>query len=195
MKRLSAILLPCLLLAGCGSFPLGTSYPQQGQTQAQTDMNILVCKERAKNEANTDARVAGSFVAGLTIVGAPIAIAEERRKQREVFAECMTAKGYRVEPPGEGGSAGYRPAGPVGNQTPAPYVAPQVAQPVAPPAPQPVAAIATPAPAPAPAPVTTASSPAKDTAAQLQKLNDLRAKGLITEAEYNQKRKEILDSM
>jgi len=97
MKKL--ILLSVVALAGCGSFPLGTSYPQQGQTQAQTDQNILVCKDRAKDEANTDARVAGSFVAGLTIIGAPIAIAEERRKQREVFAQCMTERGYKVTPP------------------------------------------------------------------------------------------------
>jgi len=97
MKKL--ILLTVVLLTGCGTFPLGVSYPQQGQTQAQTDQNILVCKDRARDEANTDARVAGSFVAGLTIVGAPIAIAEERRKQREVFAACMTERGYKVVPP------------------------------------------------------------------------------------------------
>ena len=40
---------------------------------------MLVCKDNAKNEANTAARVAGSFVAGLTIIGAPIAIEEEKR--------------------------------------------------------------------------------------------------------------------
>ena len=97
MKKL--ILLSALALAGCGTFPLGTSYPQQGQTQAQTDLSILACKDRAQTEANTDARVAGSFVAGLTIVGAPIAIAEERRKQREVFAQCMTERGYIVATP------------------------------------------------------------------------------------------------
>lgn len=97
MKKL--ILLTVLLLAGCGTFPLGTSYPMNGQTRAETDAAILVCKDRAKNEANTDERVAGSFVAGLTIIGAPIAIAEERRKQREVFAQCMTERGWRVEAP------------------------------------------------------------------------------------------------
>jgi hypothetical protein len=62
-------------------------------------MNILYCKDRAKTEASTDARVAGSFIAGLTVVGAPIAIAEERRKQREVFAQCMSERGYTVVPP------------------------------------------------------------------------------------------------
>lgn len=93
---LLALVLP---LAGCGTFPLGTSYPEHGQTQAETDQSILFCKDQARDAANTDGRVAASFIAGLTIVGAPIAIAEERRKQREVFAECMTARGYRVRAP------------------------------------------------------------------------------------------------
>ncbi len=95
----TTLTLSVVLLAGCGSFPLGTSYPQNGQTQAETDSAILVCKDRAKTEANTDARVAASFVAGLTIVGAPIAIAAERSKQREVFAQCMKERGYVVIPP------------------------------------------------------------------------------------------------
>jgi predicted small lipoprotein YifL len=86
-------------LVGCGSFPLGTVYPIQGQTAPQRDADMLVCKDRAKNEANTDARVAGSFLAGLTIIGAPIAIEAEKAKQREVFAQCLTERGYRVEPP------------------------------------------------------------------------------------------------
>lgn len=99
MKKSISIALAALALTGCGTYPLGTSYPQSGQTRAETDMNILVCKDRAQTEANTDARVAGSFVAGLTIIGAPIAIIEERRKQREVFAQCMTERGYRVDAP------------------------------------------------------------------------------------------------
>lgn len=98
MKK-SLMVITALALTGCGTFPLGTSYPQKGQTQAETDQAILVCKDQAKTEANTDARVAGSFVAGMTIIGAPIAIAEERRKQREVFARCMTERGYRVVAP------------------------------------------------------------------------------------------------
>ena len=98
MKRLSVAAI-CLAVAGCGSFPLGTVYAAKGQTTQQRDAEMLVCKDRAKNEANTDARVAGSFLAGLTIIGAPIAIEAEKSKQREVFAQCMTERGYRVEPP------------------------------------------------------------------------------------------------
>lgn len=92
-------LLLCLLLAGCGTFPLGSVYADQGQTPQQREQDILVCKDRASTEANTQARVAGSFVAGLTLIGAPIAIQAEKDKQREVFAKCLTERGYRVVAP------------------------------------------------------------------------------------------------
>lgn len=95
----AAALLVCVALSACGTFPLGTSYPLQGQTRAQTDQSIAECQLRAHEEANSPSRVAGSFVAGATLVGAPVAVAEERRKQREVFAQCMTERGYRVVPP------------------------------------------------------------------------------------------------
>jgi hypothetical protein len=90
--------LPLVLLAGCGSFVLGHVQRPISMTAEQQQLDTLLCKDRAKNEANTDARVAGSFLAGLTIVGAPVAIAAEREKQREVFAKCMTDKGYLVRP-------------------------------------------------------------------------------------------------
>ena len=98
MKR-SLIIFAIILLTGCGSFPLGMVYSMRGQSDQQRETDMLVCKDRAKNEANSAARVAGSFVAGLTIIGAPIAIEEEKRKTREVFAECMDGRGYKVTPP------------------------------------------------------------------------------------------------
>jgi hypothetical protein len=91
-----ALALP---LAGCGSFPLGTSDPQQSQTRAQIDSDILFCKDKAKTEANTDARQVGSFIAGMTIIGIPLAVESERAKQREIYAACMGERGYRVVPP------------------------------------------------------------------------------------------------
>ena len=97
MKRL--MLIPVILLAGCGSFQLGYVQGRTDKTVAERDTDMLVCKDRAKNEANTDARVAGSFLAGLTIVGAPVAIAAEREKQREVFKQCMGERGWTVTPP------------------------------------------------------------------------------------------------
>jgi len=98
MKRMF-ILTAVLLLTGCGTFPLGMVYSMKGQSDQQRETDMLVCKDIAKNEANTTARVAGSFVAGLTIIGAPIAIEEEKRKTREVFATCMENRGYKVTPP------------------------------------------------------------------------------------------------
>ena len=99
MNRSLILALSVLGLTGCGSFQLGIVHSAGGQTVQQRDADMLVCKDRAKNEANTDARVAGSFLAGLTIIGAPIAIEAEKSKQREVFAQCMTERGYRVESP------------------------------------------------------------------------------------------------
>jgi hypothetical protein len=54
------------------------------------------------------------------------------------------------------------------------------------------------APAPAPAPAAMpapAAAPANDITARLQKLDSLRASGAITEAEYQRKRKEIIDGI
>lgn len=99
MKRMMMAALTTLTLTACGSFPLGTSYPQQGQTRAETEQNILFCKDKARTEVDTTGRQIGSFLAGMTIIGAPIAIADERRAQREIFAACMTERGYKVEPP------------------------------------------------------------------------------------------------
>jgi hypothetical protein len=88
-----------VLLTGCGSFMLGYVQPQAGKTAQDQQLDTLVCKDRAKTEANTSARQAGSFLAGMTIVGAPIAIEAEKAKQREVFTQCMGEKGYQVRPP------------------------------------------------------------------------------------------------
>lgn len=87
------------LLAGCGTFPLGTSTALQGQTQQQLQQDILWCKDQAHTAANTPGRQAAYFAAGLTIIGAPAAYENEKALQREVYAKCMTDKGYRVELP------------------------------------------------------------------------------------------------
>lgn len=85
-------------LAGCGSFQLGNVHPQSGKTAEQQQLDMLGCKDRAHIEANTAGRQVGSFIAGMTIIGAPIAFEAEKSKQREVFAECMQARGYTVTP-------------------------------------------------------------------------------------------------
>lgn len=84
-----------LALTGCGTFQLGT-VAAPSQTVAQRDADMATCRDRAYLEANTSGRSAASFLAGLTIVGAPIAVAEDMRKQREVFGRCMQERGYVV---------------------------------------------------------------------------------------------------
>jgi Short C-terminal domain len=194
-RSIIAVLAATAMCSGCGSFPLGTAFPERNQSKDETRLAVLECQDRAKTEANSDARVAGSFIAGLTIVGAPIAIAEERRKTREVWQDCMLAKGYRVVPP-PGMTLDAKSAAPTPpaqaksaaelSPTSLPSAAAQTSSP-------PPTTVPSSSPPPASAPTTVA--PQRDIAAQLEKLNSLRAKGLITEAEYTAKRKELLDSL
>jgi hypothetical protein len=92
-------LLP--LFFGCATFDLGTALPVGGQSVAQRDSDMAVCKVKAYEAANTKERQAGAFIAGMTIVGAPLAIEDEKKLQRKIFKECMEEKGYAVEPPAE----------------------------------------------------------------------------------------------
>jgi hypothetical protein len=50
-------------------------------------------------------------------------------------------------------------------------------------------------PAPAPMPAAAPAAPANDVTARLQKLDALKASGAITDAEYQKKRKEIIDGI
>ena len=61
-----AVLAATVICSGCGSFPLGTAFPERNQSKDETRLAVLECQDRAKNEANSDARVAGAFIAGLT---------------------------------------------------------------------------------------------------------------------------------
>ena len=122
------------------------------------------CKDQAKLAANTTGRQTGAFLLGMTIIGAPVAFELEKAKQREVFAQCMTARGYTVMPV-EGqqkqAAAAQRPVvlatdiGAKKNEDTGLSV--------------------------------------KDDAAQLEKLKVLKDRALITEEEYNRKKNEILD--
>jgi hypothetical protein len=93
---LALLALEC---AGCGSYPLaGNIVAPDNRNAEQQQTDVLVCKDQAKTEANTTGRQTGAFLLGMTIVGAPVAFEMEKSKQREVFADCMTAKGYTVAP-------------------------------------------------------------------------------------------------
>ena len=98
MKTILTI-VACLALAGCGSFPLGTSYPQKGQTQREVDADILFCKDVGQAAASTTERnIKGGLLRG-TLIGAPVAVLTERQVYRDAFAKCMTERGYQVVPP------------------------------------------------------------------------------------------------
>ena len=71
----------CVLLAGCGSFDLGTSYALQGQSQATTERDVAYCREKA----------------GTALFAEDVEA--EKARRRGAFSVCMTTKGYRVQPP------------------------------------------------------------------------------------------------
>ena len=96
--RSAIVCLSMLALAGC-AYPLGTVHPEQGQTVRERDQDMLYCKDSASTGANSAGAVVGSFLAGLTIIGGPVAISMVRDKERELFANCMAERGYRVEAP------------------------------------------------------------------------------------------------
>src|SRR5690349_9798627 len=98
-KTVLPIAASSFLLGSCGSFQLASAvYPPAGKSSDQQQIDNLACKDRARLEANTAERQAGAFLLGMTIVGAPAAFELEKAKQREVYGECMTARGYRVIP-------------------------------------------------------------------------------------------------
>jgi hypothetical protein len=148
-----------LLLVACGTYQLaGGIRAPSGTTSNQQQNDILFCKDQAHLEANSGGQQAKAFLMGLTIVGAPIAIEQEKALSREVFARCMTSKGYAIAPV------------PATNPEPA-------AQPTQ---------IAKAAPS---------NSQQDDVAVQLERVKNLRDRGLITADESDQMRKRILDSM
>ena len=177
-----------VVLTGCGTFQLSSgTIPNSPKTQEQQQLDNLSCKDQAKLEANTAGRQTGAFLLGMTIVGAPVAFEIEKAKQREVYKSCMEAKGYRVLPPADQTASPNPNSNPPGTpqitQLPPP---PTVARPAnVPPATQPTVS----------APASQSVPSGKDEATQLQKLKELRERGLISDAEYENKRKEILDRM
>jgi hypothetical protein len=77
---------------------LGNVKPQTGRTADQQQLDTLTCKDQAKMAVESGGQYAKEFLLGFTVVGYPAAIASDKAKQREVFTDCMTAKGYAVTP-------------------------------------------------------------------------------------------------
>lgn len=92
--RTLATTFALLALTGCATVPLGTV---AGGTSLQArDLDIGTCKDQAVTATDTKARIAGSFLMGLTVVGAPVAVHLDRVKERDAFAQCMRARGYHI---------------------------------------------------------------------------------------------------
>ena len=96
-KTIAAI--AAITLVGCGTFQLGYVRPSNGQTKEQMQLDMLTCKDNARNAAGTSERHAGAFLLGMTFIGTPLAYELDRAKQREVYGECMQARGYSYTPP------------------------------------------------------------------------------------------------
>jgi hypothetical protein len=166
-------LVSVLFLTACGTFQLASAvYPPSGKSSQEQQTDTLVCKDRARLEANTAERQAGAFLLGMTIIGAPAAYELERAKQREVFAECMTALGYRVVPATDDANQASTQAAPNSSNPPSNTSSPTASATLMP-----------------------ERTAPKDAATQLEKLKNLKDRGLITDDEYNAKRKEILDRL
>lgn len=97
--RSTLTLIACVALAGCGSYPLGTAYPTNGQTQTEMDTALIVCKNQAEAASNTTERNVKGALLRATLIGAPVAVQTERYVARQEFAKCMTARGFTVVTP------------------------------------------------------------------------------------------------
>jgi hypothetical protein len=100
MKKIKMlVLLAACGVAACGTFKLGIVHPQAGKTADQQQLDTLTCKDQAELAVNSAGHQTGDFLMGLTIVGAPVAYEMDKKKERQVFAECMKGRGYVVTPP------------------------------------------------------------------------------------------------
>jgi hypothetical protein len=98
ISRLTLLFLS-LLTTACGTFNLGNVHPQSNKTADQQQLDTLSCKDQATLAVSSAGRQTGDFLLGLTIVGTPVAYELDKAKQRQVFADCMQARGYSVTPP------------------------------------------------------------------------------------------------
>ena len=99
-KTLLAVLLTCGV-AACGTYNLGNVRPQANKTADQQQLDTLTCKDQASLAVNSAGHQTADFFLGLTVVGAPVAYANDKARARAVFADCMQARGYVVTSPGE----------------------------------------------------------------------------------------------
>lgn len=113
MRRTTLLAVLPFGLAACGTFSLGNVRSQPGKTAEQQQLDTLTCKDQASLAVNSAGRQTGDFLLGLTIVGAPVAYEMDKAKQRQVFADCMAARGYSVTLPDGSATAPAVAANPI----------------------------------------------------------------------------------
>lgn len=166
--------------SGFGSFMAGTSgdlVSAERTSESGTWITRLLCSEKSPDYSPCEKQYSTGVYQGID--------------GREIDNSMQVVEGGKVINP-----LTFMIGSRSGPQVPVtPSAAPAAPLPLS--VPTPVTAL-TPADATAPTPGPVSppvGTKQKDVAAQLEKLNELRAKGLITEAEYQKKRTEILDSL
>jgi Short C-terminal domain len=185
-KKALIVSIP-LLFTACGTFQLANNIQAPvGKTTDQEQSDILVCKDQAKMAASTAGKQAEGFLLGMTIVGAPAAYDLDKKTQRETFAKCMRAKGYTVQVADDS----PKPAIPAPTPQPQQIQQPQVTQNTSP-----VFKNNDPLLINQATNISSSNSGNNNAAARLEALKNLKDKGLISQADYDKKKKEILNSM
>jgi hypothetical protein len=82
--RLALISLP-LMTAACGTYNLGNVRPQANKTADQQQLDMLTCKDQASLAVNSAGHQTADFFLGLTVVGAPVAYANDKVAVRRPF--------------------------------------------------------------------------------------------------------------
>jgi hypothetical protein len=89
-------LLVCTTLVGCGSYHLATDI--SGPTGANRTVDVLACKEEARDYSERQAAQVRGFLTGLLLPGVGIAvdISAQKQESRMVFQKCLTERGYTM---------------------------------------------------------------------------------------------------
>jgi hypothetical protein len=83
---LLALLSLCLLTVACGTYNLGNVRSQPNRTADQQQLDMLTCKDQATLAVNSAGHQTADFFLGLTVVGAPVAYANDKARER---AQCL----------------------------------------------------------------------------------------------------------
>jgi hypothetical protein len=93
--RKFALILPMALCA-CTSFQYGATTPPTTKTIGQQEIDAAHCERAANREINSTSGLITDFLLGTTIIGVPLAIANDRHRAQLAYAQCMAERGYTV---------------------------------------------------------------------------------------------------